>query len=47
LASGITPVEVSSMTIRHQTWLTDAVAGSAMLVVLYFILLELSRARLP
>jgi hypothetical protein len=35
------------MTIRHQTWLADAFVGSAMLVVLYFILLEFSKARLP
>jgi hypothetical protein len=35
------------MTIRHQTWLADVVAGSAMLFVLYFILLGLSRARWP
>jgi hypothetical protein len=35
------------MTIRHQTWLADALAGSAMLFVLYFILLEFSKARLP
>jgi hypothetical protein len=35
------------MTIKHQTWLADAVGGSAMLLVLYFILLEFSKARLP
>jgi hypothetical protein len=35
------------MTGRHQTWLADALAGSAMLFALYFILLEFSKARLP
>jgi hypothetical protein len=35
------------MTIRHQTWLADALLGSAMLFALYLILLEFSRARLP
>ena len=35
------------MTLRHQTWLTDTVAGSALLVVLYFALLNPSRARWP
>jgi hypothetical protein len=35
------------MTIRHQIWLADAFVGSAMLVALYFILLEFSKARLP
>jgi len=35
------------MTIRHQTWVADAAVGSAMLLALYFILLEFSKARLP
>jgi hypothetical protein len=35
------------MTIRHQTWLVDALAGSAMLFALYLILVEFSKARLP
>jgi hypothetical protein len=35
------------MTIRHQTWLADAVAGSVLLVALYLVLLEFSTARLP
>ena len=35
------------MTLRHRTWLADAFAGSALLVVLYFILVEFSKARLP
>jgi hypothetical protein len=35
------------MTLRHQTWLADAFVGSAMLVVLYLILVEFSKARLP
>jgi hypothetical protein len=35
------------MTIRHQTWLADVVAGSALVFVLYFILLGFSRIRLP
>ena len=35
------------MTIRHQTWLADAFVGSAMLLALYLILLEFSKARLP
>ena len=35
------------MTIRRQTWLADAIAGSALLLALYFILLEFSKARLP
>jgi hypothetical protein len=35
------------MTIRHQTWLADSLIGSAILVVLYFILVEFSKARLP
>ena len=34
------------MTIRHQTWLADACRVSHV-VVLYFILLEFSKARLP
>ena len=46
-AQGVKVVEVSLMTIRHQTWLTDALAGSAMLFALYLILLEFSKARLP
>jgi hypothetical protein len=35
------------MTIRHQTWLADVVAGSVLLVALYLVLLEFSTARLP
>jgi hypothetical protein len=35
------------MTIRHQTWLADALARSAMLFALYLILVEFSKARLP
>jgi hypothetical protein len=35
------------MTIKHQTWLADVVAGSALVFVLYFILLGFSKARLP
>lgn len=35
------------MTIRHQMWLADVVAGSVLLVALYLILLEFSSARLP
>ena len=35
------------MTIRHQTWLADAIAGSVLLVALYLVLLEFSTARLP
>jgi hypothetical protein len=35
------------MTIRHQTLLADAVAGSALMLALYFILTEFSKARLP
>jgi hypothetical protein len=35
------------MTIRHQTWLVDAFVGSAILLALYFVLLEFSNARLP
>ena len=44
---GITEVEVPVMTIQHQTWLAEAFAASAMLAVLYFILVEFSKARLP
>lgn len=35
------------MTIRHQTWLADALLGSVMLFALYLILLAFSNARLP
>ncbi len=35
------------MTFRHHTWLADAVGGFAMLLALYIILLEFSKARLP
>jgi hypothetical protein len=35
------------MTIRHQTWLADALAGSAMLFALYVVLREFARTRLP
>ena len=35
------------MTINHQTWLADVVAGSALVFVLYFILLGFSRTRWP
>jgi prolipoprotein diacylglyceryltransferase len=43
----IIKLEVSLMTIRHPTWLADAIAGLALMFVLYFILLEFSKARLP
>jgi hypothetical protein len=36
------------MTIKHQTWLADALlAGSVLVFVVYFIVLEFSKARLP
>ena len=35
------------MTVRHQTWLADALAGSVLMFALYLILLEFSEARLP
>lgn len=36
------------MTIKHQTWLADALlAASALVFVLYFILVEFGKARLP
>ena len=35
------------MTLRHQTWMADAIAGFALMFVLYFILVEFSKARLP
>jgi hypothetical protein len=35
------------MTLKHEMWLADALAGSAMLFALYFILVEFSKARLP
>jgi hypothetical protein len=35
------------MTIQHQPWLAHAVAGSVLLIALYFVLLEFSKARLP
>ncbi len=35
------------MTIRHQTWLADALAGSVLVFALYLILLEFSKATLP
>jgi hypothetical protein len=35
------------MTMKHEVRLADAFIGSAMLVVLYFILVEFSKARLP
>ena len=34
------------MTLRHQTWLADAFVGSAVLVVLYFILVEFSKSEI-
>jgi hypothetical protein len=46
-AVGIIRVEVSRMTIKHEVWLADALAGSAMLFALYLILLEFSKAKLP
>jgi hypothetical protein len=39
--------DISGMTIKHEVWLADAIAGSAMLFVLYFVLVEFSKARLP
>lgn len=36
-----------TMTVRHQTWLADALAGSVLMFALYLILLEFSEARLP
>jgi hypothetical protein len=48
MAVCIREVEVSPLTIKHKTWLADAfLAGSALVFVLYFILLEFSNARLP
>ena len=35
------------MTIRHETWLADALLGSVMLFALYLILLEFSKATSP
>jgi hypothetical protein len=36
------------MTIRHKTWLADAVLAASVLVfVVYFILLEFGKARWP
>jgi hypothetical protein len=35
------------MTIKHEVWLADALAESAMLFALYFILREFASARLP
>jgi hypothetical protein len=35
------------MTLQLEMWLADALAGSAMLFALYFILVEFSKARLP
>lgn len=35
------------MTIKHELWLADAIAGSAMLLAFYFILREFARTRLP
>jgi hypothetical protein len=35
------------MTMKHEVWLADALAGSAMLFALYLILLEFSKAKLP
>ena len=35
------------MTIKHEVWLADAIAGFALMFVLYFILVEFSKARLP
>jgi hypothetical protein len=36
------------MTIKHKTWLADALlAASALVFALYFILLEFSKATLP
>jgi hypothetical protein len=47
-ANGIINVKVSPMTIKHKTWLADALlAASALVFVVYFILLEFSKARLP
>jgi hypothetical protein len=35
------------MTIKHEVWLADAIAGSALMLALYLILVEFSKARLP
>jgi hypothetical protein len=35
------------MTIRHQTWLADALVGPSLMLALYFFLVEFSKARLP
>lgn len=35
------------MIIKHELWLADAIAGSALMLALYFILVEFSTARLP
>jgi hypothetical protein len=35
------------MTIRHETWLADALIGSALLLGVYLMLLAFSTARLP
>jgi hypothetical protein len=35
------------MTMKHQTWLADALAGSVLMFALYLVLLEFSTARLP
>jgi len=45
---GIKELEVSRMTIKHKTWLADGLlAGSVLVFVVYFILMEFSKARLP
>jgi hypothetical protein len=45
---GIKEIEVSRMTIKHKTWLADGLlAGSVLVFVVYFILMEFSKARLP
>jgi hypothetical protein len=46
-AIGVKVVEVSPVTIKHQTWRADALAGSVLMFALYFILVEFSKARLP
>ena len=35
------------MTVKHEVWLAEALARSAMLFALYFVLREFARTRLP
>jgi hypothetical protein len=48
VGEGVKVVEVSPMTIKYKTWLADSLlAASVLIFVVYFILLEFSKARLP